>query len=94
MKLALIILFLTVQSSANNRAEHIPLHAGISSVSSLIAYEYGYTRNQSILIGFTTSLLIGLVKEAQDTNFDHFDIISNTIGGTIGVAPVLFYYKF
>lgn len=92
MSLLLTVTTVFAAGSVNTR-QHVGLHFGISSISSLIAYEYGYTHTQSAWIGFGTSLLIGLAKEASDTNFDSHDIMANTVGGALGTIPV-FYYKF
>lgn len=77
----------------SNRVQHIGLHYGISTVSTLVAIDYGLTKQQAWLVGFGVSAVIGIGKEVYDTNFDWNDVAANTFGGVIGSTSII-YIKF
>ena len=81
-----------------DKQDHMKVTAVISLVASNMAYDVGYTVNQSFWIGVASALAVGLGKELLDsrsggTGFSWSDMGANAVGGTFGSLFVYPLYK-
>ena len=67
--------------------------AAISFTTSNIAHYYGYTTNESAIIGFTFAMIVGIGKEIYDDKADSMDILADAIGSGVGITPVYIIYE-
>ena len=103
MKAILLMLLLTLSTYADlfnepDKQKHIQVTAALAFVSSGVAYDAGYTEQESFWIGFTLAMIVGVGKELYDSRnggsgFSGEDIIADGIGATVGALPVFIIYK-
>ena len=83
----------------DDKQMHMKTTFVISLIASNMAYDVGYTVNQSFWIGVTSALVAGLSKELFDSRkggsgFSGEDMVANFIGGVGGAVWVYPLYKF
>jgi len=96
----LLLLFLLIVNLAfgkigKDKYLHITGTFIISSISSNIAKEHGFSKKESIVIGVISGMTIGLLKEVYDsrkggTGFSKADLVADGVGSVLGTIPIFF----
>ena len=102
MKAILLMLLLTLSTYAGffnepDKQKHMQVTMAIGFIGSGMAYDLGYTKQQSFWIGFASAMVAGVGKELYDSRsggsgFSGGDMLANSIGATVGSLPVLIIY--
>jgi len=98
MKTILLMLLLTLSTYADffnepDKQKHMQVTAALAFVGSGVAYDAGYTEQESFWIGFTLAMIVGVGKELYDDKFDNRDLLADGIGATLGALPVFVIYE-
>ena len=105
MKKIILSLMLATSLSFGNlfqeedKQSHMMATSVIGLFSGLVAKKHGFTDTEAFWIGFGTSMLVGLAKEAYDSRdggsgFDTRDMLANGIGGSFGSRLSVVIYRF
>ena len=95
IKLFCLALLITTIASAQIQNDDL-IHVGgsyiISSMTTAIVYNKTKNKKKAIICGVVVSLVIGVGKELTDnrwgTKDTHTDLLSNTLGTTLGVITI------
>jgi len=94
MKNILAILLISTGLNAQNlKPTDMQLHIGatyiISSATTAYVFKKTKDKKKAVLIGFSVSMAIGVIKEMNDKHVQNKDLFGNIIGSTLGCFVVV-----
>ena len=93
MKKILAILFISTTLNAQDfKLTDAQLHIGatyiVSSVTTSYVLKKTNDKQKAMLVGFSTGVAIGVIKELNDKNVENKDMLGNIIGSALGCVVV------